>query len=56
MAYRWVYADSVVISLAIPLEIFLLTDDVGGIHIVATKDHKGLNTGISFLRVHQWSV
>ncbi|KAL4872536.1 hypothetical protein BDV12DRAFT_193254 [Aspergillus spectabilis] len=52
----WVDADSVVINPAIPLEIFLPPHDVEDIHIVATKDHKGLNTGIFFLRVHQWTV
>ncbi|KAL4931663.1 cytochrome P450 [Aspergillus undulatus] len=52
----WVDADSVIINPAIPLEIFLPPSNVENVHLVATKDHKGLNTGIFFLRVHQWTV
>lgn len=49
-------ADTVVINPAIPLEIFLPPFEVDDIHMIATKDHKGLNTGIFFLRVHQKTV
>ncbi|CEL03104.1 hypothetical protein ASPCAL04261 [Aspergillus calidoustus] len=52
----WVDADSAVLNPAIPLEIFLPPNDLGDIHLVATKDHKGLNTGIFFLRVHPWAI
>ncbi|KAL3454898.1 hypothetical protein BJX64DRAFT_282437 [Aspergillus heterothallicus] len=52
----WVDADSAVINPAIPLEIFLPPSRIDDIHLVATKDHKGLNTGIFFLRVHQWTI
>jgi galactosyl transferase GMA12/MNN10 family len=26
------------------------------VHFLATKDHNGLNTGIFFMRAHEWSV
>ncbi|KAL4993741.1 hypothetical protein BDV10DRAFT_198068 [Aspergillus recurvatus] len=52
----WVDADSIVINPLIPLELFLPPSTLDGIHMVASKDHKGLNTGIFFLRVHEWSV
>ncbi|KAL4802399.1 hypothetical protein BDV18DRAFT_164222 [Aspergillus unguis] len=54
--FMWVDADSIMINSLIPLEIFLPPTDLKGVHMVATKDHKGLNTGIFFLRVHQWTV
>lgn len=54
--HRWFDADSVVLNPEIPLEIFLPANDVGDYHVLATKDQNGLNTGIFFLRVHQWSV
>jgi hypothetical protein len=53
---RWVDADSAVLNPAVPLEIFLPPNDLSTIHLVATKDHKGLNTGIFFLRVHHWTI
>ncbi|KAL4984894.1 hypothetical protein BDW68DRAFT_180210 [Aspergillus falconensis] len=52
----WVDADSIIINPQIPLELFLPPSTLDGIHMVASKDHKGLNTGIFFLRVHEWSV
>ncbi|KAL4936215.1 hypothetical protein BDV06DRAFT_233628 [Aspergillus oleicola] len=54
--FMWVDADSVIINPAIPLEIFLPPPDIEDIHLIATKDHKGLNTGVFFLRVHQWTA
>lgn len=41
----------------IPLEIFLPPEDKWGhIHALVTNDHRGLNNGVFFLRVHEWSV
>ncbi|KAL4794580.1 hypothetical protein BDV19DRAFT_390181 [Aspergillus venezuelensis] len=54
--FMWVDADSVIINPAIPLDIFLPPPDLSDTHLVATKHHKGLNTGIFFMRVHQWLV
>ncbi|KAG8418380.1 hypothetical protein J3458_005799 [Metarhizium acridum] len=52
----WVDADSIIINPAIPAEIFLPPPDMADIHVVASRDHNGLNTGIIFLRVHPWTV
>lgn len=30
--------------------------DFADVHFLGTKDHNGLNTGIFFVRVHEWSV
>lgn len=54
--YRWFDADSIIINPQIAVENFLPPTDVGEYHVLATKDQNGLNTGIFFLRVHQWSV
>lgn len=49
-------ADSIILNHSIPPELFLPPEDIDDIHVVATKDHNGLNTGIMFLRVHSWTV
>ncbi|KAL2861226.1 cytochrome P450 [Aspergillus lucknowensis] len=55
--FMWVDADSIVLNPAIPLEIFLPPADLSDeVHMVATRDHNGLNTGIFFLHVHAWTV
>lgn len=56
MIPRWVDADSIVVNPALPVEIFLPPHDFEDIHFLGTKDHNGLNSGIFFLRVHEWSV
>ncbi|OAA34355.1 Galactosyl transferase [Metarhizium rileyi] len=52
----WVDADSIILNPAIPAEIFLPPSDLDDIHVVASQDHNGLNTGIVFVRVHPWTV
>ncbi|RMZ90647.1 hypothetical protein DV736_g2134, partial [Chaetothyriales sp. CBS 134916] len=52
----WVDADSAIINPQLQLEIFLPPDKFPDIHILASKDQNGLNTGIFFIRVHPWSV
>ncbi|KID76190.1 galactosyl transferase GMA12/MNN10 family protein, partial [Metarhizium brunneum ARSEF 3297] len=52
----WVDADSIIINPAIPADMFLPPADMPDIHVVASRDHNGLNTGIIFLRVHPWTV
>lgn len=53
----WVDGDTVVMNPNIPLEIFLPPDpEWGHINAVMTNDHRGLNNGVFFLRVHPWSV
>lgn len=41
---------------SIPLETFLPPDDFSQYHFLAAKDWNGLNAGVFFIRVHQWSV
>ena len=53
---RWFDADTVVTNPNIPLEIFLPPDDYPHVHMLAAKDGAGLNIGVFFLRVHEWSV
>lgn len=38
------------------MEIFLPPSDLKDIHLVASKDQNGLNTGIMFLHVHPWTI
>ncbi|KAL4887657.1 cytochrome P450 [Aspergillus karnatakaensis] len=54
----WVDADSIILNPAIPLDLFLppVSPSLSHIHLLATKDHKGLNTGIFFLHVHPWTI
>ncbi|KAJ9266752.1 CAZyme family GT34 [Paecilomyces variotii] len=52
----WVDADSIILNPAIPAETFLPPFDLDNVHVVASKDQNGLNTGIFFLHVHPWSV
>jgi hypothetical protein len=53
---RWVDADSIILNNDIPVEIFLPPSDLKDIHLVATQDQNGLNTGIMFLHVHPWMI
>lgn len=52
----WVDADSIIINPSVSPAIFLPPGDLSHIHVVATHDHNGLNTGIFFLKVDAWSV
>ncbi|CAG8947378.1 unnamed protein product [Penicillium salamii] len=54
--FMWVDADSIILNNEIPMEIFLPPSDLQGIHLIATQDHNGLNTGIMFLHVHPWTI
>lgn len=49
-------ADSIILNNDIPVEIFLPPSDMKDIHLVATQDQNGLNTGIMFLHVHPWTI
>lgn len=49
-------SDAIVLNPNVPPEIFLPPQELPEIHLVATQDHNGLNTGVMFLRVHPWSV
>jgi len=53
----WFDGDIVLMNPKIPLEIFTPPDEKWNhIHGVVTNDHRGLNNGVFFLRVHEWSV
>ncbi len=53
----WVDGDVVIMNPNIPLEIFLPPEgEWDHIHAVMTNDHRGLNNGVFFLRVHEKSV
>ncbi|EEP82914.1 predicted protein [Uncinocarpus reesii 1704] len=39
-----------------PLETFLPPPHLATIHILLSKDWNGVNNGVFFIRVHQWSV
>ncbi|KAF7172144.1 hypothetical protein CNMCM5623_004398 [Aspergillus felis] len=52
----WVDADSIILNGAIPAEIFLSPSDLDNVHLVATKDHNGLNAGVIFLHVHPLTI
>jgi len=53
---RWVDADSIIINPALSLDIFLPPSDFPDIHFLAAKDENGLNAGIFFIEVHEWSI
>ncbi|KIV90642.1 hypothetical protein PV10_07925 [Exophiala mesophila] len=53
----WFDGDIVLMNPKIPLEIFLPPkENWSHIHAIVTNDHRGLNNGVFFLRVHEWSV
>ena len=53
---RWVDADLILLNPSVPLETFLPPENGPQIHFLGNRDHKGLNTGTFFLRVHPWSI
>lgn len=52
----WLGPDVILLNPQIPLEIFLPPDDFDHMHFLATHDSDGLNGGVFFLHVHEWSV
>jgi hypothetical protein len=56
-SHRWFDGDIALMNPKIPLEIFLPPEEEWNhIHALVTNDHRGLNNGVFFLRVHEWSV
>lgn len=39
-----------------PLEVFLPPSRLPNIHLLLSKDWNGMNNGVFFIRVHEWSV
>lgn len=52
----WCNPDTIVLNPLVPLEVFLPPDDLKSIHVVATHDAKGVNSGVFFLRVSQTTL
>ena len=52
----WVDGDSIILNTALNPEIFLPPSDFDHVNFLVTKDLEGMNTGIFFLRVCEWSV
>ena len=53
---RWVGPDVIVLNPQIPLSIFLPPKDFNHAHFLGTHHEDGLDGGVFFLRVHEWSV
>ncbi|KAK3725352.1 hypothetical protein LTR37_000322 [Vermiconidia calcicola] len=52
----WFGPDVILLNPQIPLEIFLPPSDFINTHFLGTHDQEGINCGVFFLRVHEWSV
>jgi len=52
----WVDADTIVMNPKTPLEAFLPPPDLDKINMVIAQDSNGLNDGVFFVRICQWSV
>lgn len=48
--------DTVILNPRISLELFLPPSDRTDIHFMATKDNNGLNSGLFYIRVSEWSI
>ena len=52
----WFDADTIILNPQIPWTIFLPPTKYPNIHFIASKNWDGFNSGVFFLRVHEWSV
>ncbi|KAK5163465.1 uncharacterized protein LTR77_010647 [Saxophila tyrrhenica] len=52
----WSGPDVIILNPHVPLESFLPPADFSRTHLLGTHDSKGFNSGVFFLRVHDWSV
>jgi galactosyl transferase GMA12/MNN10 family len=53
---QWVDGDSIIIDPELKSEMFLPPPDFDHINYLVAKDQNGMNTGIFFLRVCDWSI
>lgn len=53
---RWFDSDPVLMNANMPLEVFLPPLRLSNGHLSLSKDWNGMNNGIFFMRVHEWSV
>jgi len=61
--FSWVDSDVIILNPNIKLESFLPNDKMSKVHLIAAYDYWGredfccgLNSGIFFIRVHEWSL
>ncbi|KAK5197972.1 hypothetical protein LTR99_009390 [Exophiala xenobiotica] len=52
----WHDADLVLMNAQLPLEMFVPPDTFSHVHHLVANDLNGLNAGVFFLRVHEWSM
>ncbi|KAH8646836.1 hypothetical protein BX600DRAFT_155967 [Xylariales sp. PMI_506] len=52
----WHDSDLILMNSKIPLEAFLPPHRWSHIHVIGSNDLNGLNAGVFFIRVHEWSV
>lgn len=52
----WFDADTIILNPKVPWTIFLPPTTLPNIHLIASKNWDGFNSGVFFLRVHEWSV
>ena len=53
---RWLDRDTVLMNPSLPLEIFIPPAGFEHINLLMTHDRNGLNNGVFFLRVCEWSL
>ncbi|KAJ6013357.1 galactosyl transferase GMA12/MNN10 family protein [Penicillium herquei] len=51
----WFDIDTVIMNLNLPLETFLPPSNLPHVHLLIAQDMNGINNGVFFIRVHQWS-
>ncbi|KAL1302812.1 hypothetical protein AAFC00_003150 [Neodothiora populina] len=51
----WCDPDTIILNPLIPLETFLPPKNMTDVHMIATHDPDGLNTGVLFFRVCEWT-
>ena len=52
----WFDVDTILLNPKVPWTIFLPPSRFPNIHLLAAKNWDGFNSGVFFLRVHEWSV
>lgn len=54
--YSWVDTDTLITNPNIRLETFLPNEKMNKIHFIVADDRAGLQAGVFFIRVHEWSL
>ena len=52
----WFDVDTIILNPKVPWTVFLPPTRFPNIHFIASKNWDGFNSGVFFLRVHEWSV